>query len=304
MMMRVKFTDWWKGFEWKLDPTFHDLLFHNFHIQNDDENPNLIIYSVFWKGGKCQGLPEADNPKYKDAIKVCYCGESMPEHVIENILAKGHYLIYSKRIDHPRYLRMSDMERSNFYGCDTSVLYQTNIPTKNSFCSFIFASRNPHRENFTLKLSSQYKKVDCLGKRLNNKKSNILSGRYSGPSSSGLGPSNVEVLKPYKFNICFENKSIRGYTTEKIWWGFLSKTVSLYWGDPDIYQDFNQGSFLCRNDYKSDEEFIEKIKELDNDDDAYLSMLNTHPIADKSILDKEKIINFFTKINERIHNNN
>lgn len=302
-MIRVKFTDWWKGFEWNLDPTFHDLLFSNFDIRNDNENPNLIIYSVFWRGGKCQGLAEADNPKYKEAIKVCYCGESMPEDVIKNILEKGHYLIYSKRIDHPRYLRMSDMERSNFYGCDTSVLDSSDIPSKKSFCSFIFASRNPHRESFAQELS-QYKRVDCLGKRLNNTKNNNLTGRYTGPSCSGLGPSNVEVLKPYKFNICFENKSLRGYTTEKIWWGFLSKTVSIYWGDPDIYQDFNRGSFLCRNDYGSNEEFIQKIKQLDNDDEAYLSMVNTYPISDKSILDKQKIINFFGKINELIHNNN
>ena len=302
-MIRVKFTDWWKGFEWNLDPTFHDLLFSNFDIRNDNENPNLIIYSVFWRGGKCQGLAEADNPKYKEAIKVCYCGESMPEDVIKNILEKGHYLIYSKRIDHPRYLRMSDMERSNFYGCDTSVLDSSDIPSKKSFCSFIFASRNPHRESFAQELS-QYKRVDCLGKRLNNTKNNNLTGRYTGPSCSGLGPSNVEVLKPYKFNICFENKSLRGYTTEKIWWGFLSKTVSIYWGDPDIYQDFNRGSFLCRNDYGTNEEFIQKIKQLDNDDEAYLSMVNTYPISDKSILDKQKIINFFGKINELIHNNN
>ena len=124
-----------------------------------------------------------------------------------------------------------------------------------------------------------------------------------GPSSSGLGPSNVEVLKPYKFNVCFENKSLQGYTTEKIWWGFLAKTVSLYWGDPDIHQDFNRESFLCRNDYRSDEEFIEKIRELDNDDDAYLKMLKTHPIVDKSVLDKQKITNFFEKIDEDIRNN-
>jgi alpha(1,3/1,4) fucosyltransferase len=301
-MIRVKFTDWWKGFEWKLDPTFHDLLFSNFDVREDNDNPNLVIYSVFWNQGKCQGPPEADSPRYKDAIKVCYCGESMPDNIVQNILNKGHYLMYAKRIDHPRYLRISDMERSNFYGCDTSVLDSTDIPTKRAFCSFIFASRNQYREDFTMKLS-QYKRVDCLGKRLNNKKNDNLSGRYVGPSSSGLGPSNVEVLKPYKFNVCFENKSLQGYTTEKIWWGFLAKTVSLYWGDPDIHQDFNRESFLCRNDYRSDEEFIEKIKQIDNDDDAYLKMLETHPIVDKSVLDKQKITNFFERIDEDIRNN-
>ena len=302
-MIRVKFTDWWKGFEWKLDPTFHDLLFSNFDVREDNNNPNVVIYSVFWNQGKCQGSPEADHPRYKDAIKVCYCGESMPDNIVQNILNKGHYLMYAKRIDHPRYLRISDMERSNFYGCDTSVLNSTDIPTKSAFCSFIFASRNQYREDFTMKLS-QYKRVDCLGKRLNNKKDDSLSGRYIGPSSSGLGTSNVEVLKPYKFNVCFENKSLRGYTTEKIWWGFLAKTVSLYWGDPDIHQDFNSKAFLCRNDYGSDEEFIEKIKELDNDDDAYLSMLHTHAIKDESILDRQKIINFFQKIQDEILCNN
>ncbi len=302
-MIRVKFTDWWKGFEWKTDPTFHDLLFSNFDVREDNNNPNLVIYSVFWNQGKLRGSPEADHPRYKNAIKVCYCGESMPDDVVRNILNKGHYLMYAKRIDHPNYLRISDMERSNFYGCDTSVLDSTDIPTKSAFCSFIFASRNQYREQFAMKLS-QYKRVDCLGKRLNNKKNESLSGRYIGPSSSGLGLSNVEVLKPYKFNICFENKSLQGYTTEKIWWGFLAKTVSLYWGDPDIHQDFNRAAFLCRNDYGSDEEFINKIRELDNDDDAYLKMLKTHPIVDKTILDKQKIKIFFERIEDEILCNN
>ena len=86
---------------------------------------------------------------------------------------------------------------------------------------------------------------------------------------------------------------------------FALKTNLFVVTQPKRYhQDFNSKAFLCRNDYGSDEEFIEKIKELDNDDDAYLSMLHTHAIKDESILDRQKIINFFQKIQDEILCNN
>ena len=30
---------------------------------------------------------------------------------------------------------------------------------------------------------------------------------------------------------------------EKIWWGFLANTISIYC-DPDVYETFNQGSLI------------------------------------------------------------
>jgi len=214
-------------------------------------------------------------------------------------------LIYSKRIDHPNALRCTDIEKNGFFGVNPKEFLSQPIPEKTKFCSFIFFSKNPNRENFCKELS-RYKKVDCLGKRLNNAISPTLTKRYStdAPLGVGIGISNVETIKPYKFNICFERLSLPGYLTEKIWWGFLARTISLYWGDPTVYESFNKGSFLYRGDYPNDRAFINAIKELDNDDTAYYNMLNTNPIKDLTLIDPNHLIMFVRKIYESVCNKN
>lgn len=52
------------------------------------------------------------------------------------------------------------------------------------------------------------------------------------------------------FSICIENSSNKGYHTEKIIDAFLSKTIPIYWGCPDLEElgyDSN-GFFYCNNE--------------------------------------------------------
>ena len=110
-----------------------------------------------------------------------------------------------------------------------------------------------------------------------------------------MGINNINVIKDYKFNIAYE--SIRtGYLTEKIWWGFLANTISIYWGDPDVYETFNQGSFLCRHDYKSDEELIEHILYLDNNDKEYGKMLLSKKVKNPLRFSEKRLKKFCYKI--------
>jgi hypothetical protein len=78
-----------------------------------------------------------------------------------------------------------------------------------------------------------------------------------------------------KFTIAFENSSSNGYTTEKILQAFSAQTVPIYWGNPKVSEDFNPASFINCHDYTSFEEVIARVKELDNDDELFLKMLQT-----------------------------
>lgn len=61
------------------------------------------------------------------------------------------------------------------------------------------------------------------------------------------------------FSICIENSSNNGYFTEKILDAFLSYTIPIYWGCPDIGNYFNiDGVILC----KDENEIIEKTNKL------------------------------------------
>lgn len=135
------------------------------------------------------------------------------------------------------------------------------LAKKTKFCCFIASNlnlkRTQERVNFFNKLS-RYKKVDSGGKVLNN------IGYQVG--------NKKDFLLPYKFNIAFENRCYPGYTSEKIVHAMATRTLPIYWGNPSIQADFNPRSFINVHDYANFDEAIEKIIEIDKDDNLFLKM--------------------------------
>lgn len=282
-MIRLKIENFWAGFDHTNDYLVNTIK-ATLGAQVVTTDPDLILYSVFGWRGKNE-KPACWNV---NVPRICYSGEALSDDKITQVLNNGDYMIYSKRIDHPRYLRLTETEKYGWYGHDPYSLLTAPVSQKSKFCSFVYHSHVRPRENLCNQLM-KYKKIDCLGRSLNNCTSNKLANRYD---TSGWGTSNIEALKPYKFNLAIENQPLSGYLTEKIWWAFLSRTVNLYWGDPTVYDSFNRGSFLCRDDFASERQFINAIIELDQDDKAYNKMLNTNTIKDDSLIDKNHLIDF------------
>jgi len=115
------------------------------------------------------------------------------------------------------------------------------------------------------------------------------------PGSRG----KIEFLRQYKFNIAFENRSLAGYTTEKIFEPMVARCLPIYWGNPLIAEEFNPCSFLNRMDFESDEALIEKIIELDRDDAEYLEYLRQpyfHNDKPNLYFNRGRILDFFEKI--------
>jgi hypothetical protein len=106
---------------------------------------------------------------------------------------------------------------------------------------------------------SRYKPVDCGGKVRNN-----LGYRVG---------DKVTFLQTYKFDVTFENESYPGYTTEKLPEAFAGNTVPIYWGNPRIGQDYNTGAFVNCHDFRSLDQVVECIIELDRNDDLYRKFL-------------------------------
>ncbi len=92
----------------------------------------------------------------------------------------------------------------------------------------------------------------------------------------GIRPfkDKFETLSPYKYSIAIENSVVPGYFTEKISECFLSLTVPIYYGCPDISDYFDSNSFyqIDINDYKKSISFVEQIIEEDRYEDQ-LSLL-------------------------------
>lgn len=98
--------------------------------------------------------------------------------------------------------------------------------------------------------------------------------------------NKIDVLRNYKFCICFENISgINGYITEKIFDCFFSKTIPIYLGAPNITTYIPKDCFIDFRDFPTIDLLYDFIKNMDEAD--YLTYINN---AQKFITsDKAKI---------------
>lgn len=97
-------------------------------------------------------------------------------------------------------------------------------------------------------------------------------GRFANNVGGPVG-DKLAFVGRYKFNIAFENSSFPGYTTEKLLDALRANTVPIYWGNPLVGQDFNSKRFVNYHDFASEEQFVRRVVELDQDDEAYCEML-------------------------------
>ena len=151
------------------------------------------------------------------------------------------------------------------------------MSTPNQICSFA--------------IGSKYKKVDSGGRYLNN---------VGGPV-----PDKLDFIKEYKFTMSFENSSYPGYTTEKIIEPMFVRSIPVYWGNPNIATEFNPGSFINLHDFVTVDEAIQRIIEIDQDDELYNRMISAPCFHDDRVplyLTNDAILERFVEIIDKKKN--
>lgn len=135
------------------------------------------------------------------------------------------------------------------------------LQQKTDFCAYVMSntSNSAMERERIFDLLSEYKKVNSGGRWRNN-----VGGRV---------PDKLAFQSNHKFVIAFENCSYPGYLTEKFAQAAAANAIPIYWGDPAISEIFNPRAFINCHDYSSFEEVVERVKEIDQDDDTYLQML-------------------------------
>lgn len=139
------------------------------------------------------------------------------------------------------------------------------LTVKDRFCAFVVSNCEASvRKTFFEKLST-YKKVHSYGRCMNNTDDNI---------PKGAGQDYLDFMGRHKFVICFENSKSKYYLTEKLKNAWLSGSIPIYYGSEMVLKWLNPKSFLYLKDDsdQSMKELIDKIIELDNDDDKYRKM--------------------------------
>ncbi len=151
------------------------------------------------------------------------------------------------------------------------------LDNKTKFANLIasYDSENNYRSKLFNALS-EYKFIDSPGKFLNNCDVKV---RFQ-------DNSKIEFQKQCKFSLCIESAVNAGFNTEKIMDAFYAETIPVYYGDPEIAKIFNPKAFINVSDCNSIEEVVNKIIEIDSDDELYLKMLNEPIFNEENYISK------------------
>ena len=270
--LKIQFVDFWYGF----DPNnnFITNALNRDHKIVVTDTPDYLFFSVFGYS----------HLKY-NCVKIMFVGENIvPDFNLCDYAMGFDYLTFGDR-----YMRLPlFLTCFNFKDLLQDKKWETEKLLNRKFCSIVVSNiklSNPIRERF-FRLLSEYKQVDSGGRQWNN---------VGGPVQD-----KQEFISNYKFNIAFENSAVRGYTTEKIMDAMTANTLPIYWGNPWIGKDFNERSFINVNAFSSLEEAVQRIVELDTNDEQYLNIMKEPWVEDLSIFNWEnKLKVFLTNIIEK-----
>lgn len=278
--IKVRFTDFWSSFD-PYDNVFVRLLSAKFHVVVMSgtlaERPDMLIYSAF-------GI---EHYKYEDCVKVYYTGENdVPNFNECDYGLSFHHIDFGGRhFRYPLYM---------MYEIDEAILkpaISDRQALEREFCSVLMKNAaNCNRQRLRIiEAVDSYKSVAFGGPYRNNIGGNIpIDGK-------------IPFISGYKFNLALENSAIHGYITEKIVEPFAAATVPIYWGAPDIKNEFNPEAFINVGDYRSIDAFIDDLKLIDNNPERYLRILRAPRLnSDKNLDYNERLQDYLCNIAETL----
>jgi len=268
--LTVDFVDFWPNFK-KTDNYFYHLLSQEFDVVVTNKEPDILFHSVDYPNEKNHLRYNNDKTK-----KIFYTGENQSAD-----FNQSHLAFTFENIDDERNYRLplwamhlnwfnvphnEERDQSYLYPVDKFLEKDlSNLSEKKRFCSFIATQKKGKRVRFVPKLMKK-QEVHCGGRLYNN-----IGGPIEG---RGDQEHKIKFLNLFKFNISFENASNNGYVSEKIIQPMFTNTIPIYWGAPDVVNDFNEKSFINAHSFRNDKELINFILEVDNNQDLYEEILS------------------------------
>ena len=258
--MKLSFSDFWGDFSHN-NNFFVDLLKS---MRNDIEvvplsnETDVLIYTCF--GSQHHSV---NRNKTK---KIFYTGENKRPNYNEcDYSFTFDFDSYDdKNIRIPLWLLQINFFNKTDYGnpnYTAKVDYLNNIKsnphyytTKDKFCVIVNNHLSNRREE-VLRLFCKKKETHGYG--------NIFNNWFYGETQK------IDILSKFKFNMCFENTIHPGYYTEKLIHAKAGCTIPIYYSDSNVEQDFNIKSFINLNDFDSAEKFVDRVLEIDSNDDLY-----------------------------------
>lgn len=236
----------------------HLILTKYYTVVLDENNPDYIFFHE----------AAYEHLRY-DGVKIFNTGENIsPNFNLADYAIGIDYITFEDRYCRlPPYFvaavyHKDDIELSKTINLrNPQPFTQEELRSKSGFCSFVYSNYlADNRREELLEIINTYKTVNSGGKHLNN---------VGGPVKSKLG-----FEMKHKFSMAIENSCRSGYTTDRIINGFMSRTIPIYWGNPSIGKEFNTKRFINCHEYESFDQVLTRIKEIDQNDDLYLEIIN------------------------------
>ncbi|SOC80347.1 Glycosyltransferase family 10 (fucosyltransferase) C-term [Salinimicrobium sediminis] len=279
--LKIWFTDFYKGFD-PANNYLYELLSRHYELILDKGNPEYLIYSCYGR----------DFLKYKNPVKIYYTGENLiPDFNLCDYGIGFSYLEFGDRyLRYPNFALIPDQFKKLLKPRSFNI---KDLEKKEYFCNFIYSNSQADlaRDEF-FHLLSNYKKVMSPGSHLKNASMDV-GGRFT----ENWMYTKLNFQSKCKFTIAFENSSSAGYTTEKLMHAYITNTIPIYWGNPEVTKDFNSKSLINCHEFKTFKEVIERVKEIDQNDELALQMLNEPPLPRNEIPEnlKEETLERFLK---------
>lgn len=249
MSLKVALSDGGHYFKGYIESLLNQLGYNVKFVQQD---PDLLVFSGFGN----------EYEKYSGCKKIFIMTETWERNPKCDLRISGSIMPGTVYV--PHYIT-SFHERKTMRRDALNQSKPTNVKSK--FCAFMYWNDTVEFRNNFFDLLSKYKQVDGLGRCKKN--TDMPEDR----NDIWFYDTAVEKYRDYKFAICFENTSRPGYITEKIVNAMLAGAIPIYWGDPDIVKHFNPKSFINVHDFKSLDDVVERVKELDQNDEKYKTVL-------------------------------
>ena len=325
--LKIWFADMWPLFQYDNNYFYH-LLNTEYDVELDEDNPDIMFYScdpyrdqqrkyhtskiakrVFYT---MEGIPPkldsettyppeititskiGNTTTYMDPLsdltgdsedsnRPCYYYEKCDFALTHDVLSDSRHKRFPYWAYHIDWFNQSSYSDPDLLVSEADIAnnnYRNTAKTK--FCVTFFNNPVSNRLQTYQKLN-EYKEVDGYGDYFDN----------------GFFPweeKKLEILKNYKFCICFENKVREGYHTEKLYHAKLAGAIPIYWGHASASNDFNPNCFLNLNDFDSVDALVERVKEIDSDDSLYQQYVSEPLFSGGSVPDEFKpssVLSFF-----------
>lgn len=276
--IKLKFVGFWNGFDWKTWFLTRYIERHYNNIEISD-NPDYIF---------CSCGPKNDPYAYckYDQPRIFYSGENyIPDmNLVDYAISSYTNILFDRCLSIPvgfnRFVDVTTRPRELF----TLEM----VKEKEYFCNFIFSHDSEYNERSEFfELLSKYKHIESLGPLLYNRQDGI---------KVQVGSWNkTDFQRKCKFTICFESTIHKGFISEKIADAFYADTIPIYMGSDTITDIFNEKAFIYIKSKSDFESAIQKIIDLDNDDEKYLEMLKLPIYKNNYVSEKEEEIEKFLR---------